>query len=63
MRIWRNVNQKRLGKVVGGAEFPSNSMSLGRNAGMSASDAVDGSHPTASQCPVLAISGLFGAVP
>ena len=36
MRIWRNVNQKRLGKVVGGAEFPSNSMSLGRNAGMSA---------------------------
>jgi hypothetical protein len=30
---------------------------------MSVSDAVDGSHPTASQLLLLAISGLFGAVP
>ncbi len=30
---------------------------------MSVSDAVDGSHPTASQLLLLAISGLFGVVP
>ncbi len=33
------------------------------DAQMSASDAVDGSHPTASQCLFLANSGLFSALP
>ncbi len=57
MRIWRNVNQKRLGKVVGGAEFPSNSTSSGRNAGMSALTPIADINGYSSGCPLLTQSG------